>query len=665
MKSHRFYSRALAFALIAISSNAFAQQPNRQPNAQSTQTNQPPRQSSTTTNANRQASSSSLLSFDDYGVELKPDARLIVVMAALDAAGFNPTPNAAPSLFRREVRAATANLDEPLRRRLADSFRLQQRASGLPTLTNNRENLYARQAAPYVSLAFALGDAPGFEAPTRTDDLPAEVLDVLDFAPLVREFYNRSGIAARLPDLMRAAQMEADLMRPAMANTILTSVGYLKTRPQTTFDERITVTAPRATQNKKSDKNQKQAFTVRERQRRFRVVPDPLGVPNTINFRIIGDDYFVALAPGASPASPEVRRAYLQYIIDPLVLRFNRQIALRRLDIKTLLDAQLPAGTSTAATVTTATTTAATTAPTTTTSATALFPAVTRSLIAAADARIEETSRFNTLRLETDKRLKQITTDAGRATITRENNEARLAIADRTALALSEAYERGAVLSFYFAEQLRGVEESGFDVADFLPDMIASFTTARELSRLAEAKPARERALASRRTTQPAASTAIIEATPSAASSRNERLATSLKQIQNLLQLNNYTQAETELLALRNEYQGDPRILFALGQAASASARDATDERIRDERLNRALAHYRFSIESVRTASEPDSLTNRALLSRAFVSIARILEFQDKPTEARAAFNEAIKIGEVEGGAYREALDAAQNTAKP
>ncbi|MCP9492915.1 MAG: hypothetical protein MSG64_00515 [Pyrinomonadaceae bacterium MAG19_C2-C3] len=665
MKLNRFYLRTLAFALITLASNAFAQVPNRQPNNQSTQTNQPPRQSSSTTpNAKGQTSNQGVLSFDDYGVELKPDARLIVVMAALDAAGFNPTPNTTPSLFRQEVRAATANLDDALRRRLADFFRLQQRSSGLPALTTNRENLYARQAAPYVSLAFALGDAPGFEAPARTDDLPAEVLDVLDFAPLVQEFYNRSGIAARLPDLMRAAQTQADAMRPAMANTILTGVGYLKTRPQTTFDERITVTAPRAAQNKKSDKNQKQAFTVRERERRFRVVPDPLGVPNTINFRIIGDDYFVALAPGASPASPEVRRAYLQYIIDPLVLRFNRQIALRRLDIKTLLDALLPAGTPTAATVTTTTATTPTATTSGATSATALFPAVTRSLIAAADARIEENLRFNALRQETDVRLKQVTTDAGRATITQENNEARLAIADRTALALSEAYERGAVLSFYFAEQLRGIEESGFDVANFLPDMLASFTVPRELSRLAEAKPARERAavaLAVRR--QPTAN--IIEATPSAASLRNEQLAASLKQIQNLLQLNNYTQAERELLTLRDEYQGDPRILFALGQAASASARDATDERIRDERLNRALAHYRFSIESVRTASDPESGTNRALLSRAFVSIARILEFQDKPTEARRAFDEAIKIGEVEGGAYREAVEAAQNTAKP
>lgn len=650
MKSNRFYRCSLAFALITSASNAFAQAPSRQPNAQPTRANQ--------------TSNQGVLSFDDYGVQIKPDARLIVVMAALDAAGFNPTPNAQPSLFRQEVRAATANLDAPLRRRLADFFRLQQRASGLSTTSNNRENPFARQAAPYVSLAFALGEAPTFEAPARTDDLPAEVLDVLDFAPLVREFYNRSGIAARLPDLMRAAQTEADAMRPAMANTILTGVGYLKTRPQTSYDERITVTAPSA-QNKKSSKNQKQGFTVRERERRFRVVPDPLGVPNTINFRIIGDDYFVALAPGASPASGEVRRAYLQYIIDPLVLRFNRQIALRRLDIKALLDAQLPAGTSTAATVTTATTIA--TAPTATTSATALFPAVTRSLIAATDARIEETLRFNTLRQETDARLKQVTTDAGRATITRENNEARLAISDRTALALSDAYERGAVLSFYFAEQLRGVEESGFDVVNFLPDMLASFTVPRELSRLAEAKPARERAaaaLAARRTTtQPSA--AIIEAAPSAASVRNEQLAARLGQIQNLLQLNNYTQAETELLALRDKYQGDPRILFALGQAASASARDATDERIRDERLNRALAHYRFSIESVRVASEPESGINRALLSRAFVSIARILEFQDKNTEARAAFDEAIKIGEVEGGAYREAIEATQNTAKP
>jgi len=54
----------------------------------------------------------------EYGVGLKPDARLIIVMAALDAAGFDPTPPGKEvSAFRALVRKDQANLDPGLRER--------------------------------------------------------------------------------------------------------------------------------------------------------------------------------------------------------------------------------------------------------------------------------------------------------------------------------------------------------------------------------------------------------------------------------------------------------------------------------------------------------------------------------------------------------------------
>src|SRR5947199_22410 len=68
----------------------------------------------------------------------------------------------------------------------------------------------AAQAARYVSLAYALSPPPSLDAPDRSDDLPAGVLDVLDFAPLVREFYRKSGIDERLPSYLRAYQTEGD-----------------------------------------------------------------------------------------------------------------------------------------------------------------------------------------------------------------------------------------------------------------------------------------------------------------------------------------------------------------------------------------------------------------------------------------------------------------------
>src|ERR671927_182316 len=50
-----------------------------------------------------------------YGIQVSPDPRLIAMMAALDAAGWDPTPEgASPSVFREAVRRDNAALDPVL-----------------------------------------------------------------------------------------------------------------------------------------------------------------------------------------------------------------------------------------------------------------------------------------------------------------------------------------------------------------------------------------------------------------------------------------------------------------------------------------------------------------------------------------------------------------------
>src|SRR6266436_9082382 len=59
----------------------------------------------------------------EYGVTLQPDARLIIMMAALEAAGFDPTPpGKEPAAFRLLVRKDQANIDAGLRERLKAFF---------------------------------------------------------------------------------------------------------------------------------------------------------------------------------------------------------------------------------------------------------------------------------------------------------------------------------------------------------------------------------------------------------------------------------------------------------------------------------------------------------------------------------------------------------------
>ncbi|HEX9919083.1 MAG TPA: hypothetical protein VGA87_07950, partial [Pyrinomonadaceae bacterium] len=169
---------------------------------------------------------SGTLDLSEYGVRIEPEPRLLVMMAALDAAGFDPTPaGREPSEFRALVRREQENLDAELRTRMRRFYDLNKLkdASATP----------AQQAARYVSLAYALGPAPAFDMPARSDDLFPGVLDVLDFAPLLREFYAKSGIAARLPAYLAAHQAEGDRLRPQTSEMLRAVLTYLHTRPVT------------------------------------------------------------------------------------------------------------------------------------------------------------------------------------------------------------------------------------------------------------------------------------------------------------------------------------------------------------------------------------------------------------------------------------------------
>ncbi|HZG53147.1 MAG TPA: hypothetical protein VEZ40_13520, partial [Pyrinomonadaceae bacterium] len=527
---------------------------------------------------------SGTLDLSDYGVRIEPEPRLLVMMAALDAAGFDPTPaGRQPSEFRALVRRDQENLDAELRARLRRFYELNRLKD--PAATP------AQQAARYVSLAYALGPAPAFAAPARSDDLFAGVLDVLDFAPLLREFYSKSGIAERLPAYLAAHQTEGDRLRPQTSEMLRAVLTYLHTRPVTLALERVPVKNPSA----QPKKNAPPAYITRERERRFRLVPDLLAVPGSINFRVIGDDYFAVVPAGIDPASSEVRRAYLQYVIDPVILRFNRDIALKRAEIRALLDERAAAAPAADA-------------------ATDVFAAVARSLVIAADARMNFAARARALTEQTSARL-QRAKEPERASIVKESQADRAVIEDELTAQLADAYERGAVLAFYFSEQLRDQEIAGFDFSDFFSDMMARVDVARERVRPAEYAAARERVANLRREAARASANRTGEETR--ADHARAALDKSIADINQLLRAKNYAEAETRLRALMAENGGEPRIFFAMAQAASISASDAFVETVRDERLGRALANYRLAINAATSESD------RPLISRAYTAMGR------------------------------------------
>jgi hypothetical protein len=431
---------------------------------------------------------------------------------------------------------------------------------------------------------------------------------------------------------VRAYQAEGDRLRAPTTEMVRSVLTYLHTRPITTSTDRVEVKNP----NKKS---KQKVYSFRNKERRFYILPDLLAAPGAINFRIIGDDYYAVVPEGTNPSSSELRRAYLQYVIDALVLRFNKDIANRREQVKQLLTEREKAGAQASPDV---------------------FLNVSRSLVTAADARYEEVRRLEFLSRDTRARFNAAKTDADKAAIAKAAQDEIKAIQDETVARLAEEYEKGAVLSFYFADQLKGIETSGFDLANFFPDMIASFDPVREAKRPSEYAEAVQRAVAAREArTAARRSQTELNAGGEGNSGKEAALVRDLSAVEDTLRNKDYTEAESRLREMLKDYPREPRIFFALGQTASLAASDATDEHVRDERLNRALGQYRLAV----AASSPE--TDKAIMSRAFESMARINAFMDNTAEAVKLFDEAIKIGDVRGGAYKEALEGKKKLNQP
>ncbi|MEP6925750.1 MAG: hypothetical protein ABI954_14885 [Pyrinomonadaceae bacterium] len=593
---------------------------------------------------------SNITDLSQYGVRIQPDTRLIIVMAALDVAGFNPK---ADTSFHQQLRKDLSGLDPDLRRRMHEFFdrsnnaletlRLEEIKRANPTLSETELKEKAKltltdQAARYVSLAYALSPAPELSEPARSTDLPGGLLEVLDFAPLVREFYRKSNIDEKLPEYIRKYQAVGDTLRPQIANTVSDMSAYLNTRPQLISTERVKTTIPK-TNSKNSKKPALQNIEIREHPRNFYVVPDLLAVPNSVKFRVIGDDYFAIVGEKVQPeTSTELRRAYLQFLVDPIVYKNAKEIITQRDAIRSILDEQKAAG-------------AASVSPD-------VFLAVSRSLVAVAD-----------IRQRKQKHIAEVTREAQAAAAEKRaansqevkvvDNRLTFPKAESEAFAeLSEAYENGAVLAFFFDEQLRGLESSSFDVTSSFADMITSFDAAKEKGLLTDSQRTRKEALiklAKRReaaSKQPEADDATLKI-------RNNELIKGLNDVENLLKGQDYDSAESRLMEMLGRFPGEPRILYARGRTASLSATGVFDEGLRNARLNKALALY-LNVLQLKNEDTP-----AGLLSNTHVALGKIYEFYaDVMEENKAAYKEAaikqfeaaIALKRVENGSFDEAV---------
>jgi len=100
------------------------------------------------------------------------------------------------------------------------------------------------------------------------------------------------------------------------------------------------------------------------------------------------------------------------------------------------------------------------------------------------------------------------------------------------------------------------------------------------------------------------------------------------------------------------ENPGDARLLFTLRANSEPVARDTTDDDLQSQRLNRALANYRFG-----KPRPPRRKPTKPWLSRAHEAMGRILAFLERKRQSDERIRSRDQLGEVTGGAYRDAME--------
>ncbi len=566
----------------------------------------------------------------NYGVRIEPDKRLIVVLAALEMARTTTPDGKVVKLietplsekgsdFRKRLLAENADLDPDLRDRISSFVERYKK--------RNPGSTDAEIVAPFISMAYTLTPVPDLSDPVITTDLPGNLLDVLDFAPLARDFYRRSKIGTKLDSYIAEYRSDADAsVRPSAKEMVSELLGYLHTRPMVTIAEKVKT----ETSKTGSKKDRIQQVETREHERHFYIVPEKLAPKGNINFLNIRDDYYAIVPPDTDLSFSEARRAFLQYVIDPIVLGAAKDMGPMRDWGKPILDELRKTNPNISPD---------------------LFLAISKSLVAAADVR---QAQFVRERLATDQaraKLAALTKDIDKKAVTDELARFKSGVADEAALQLYEAYQKGAVFSFYFTEQLKGVEESGFDIAASLKEMVSSFDASKENDRVSATVEARSRAAAAREARKHATGT-IVTVTENPVTTR-------LREIQKTIEAKNYDKANTDLKQLLTQYPSEPRVYYNIGRVAGLTAAGLNDADAVAQRLLEAKNAYSSVIRTATPATDP------ALLSLTYVALGRIYEFENQNDYAVKLYDRAIQLGDVTGGALRAAMDAKARLIKP
>jgi tetratricopeptide (TPR) repeat protein len=544
----------------------------------------------------------------EINAEIEGDVRTMVVMAAVNMAGFDAETAGQPlSPARAELRKDLAKMDPALRTKLTAYYKSHRRPSVEETFDVLR----------YQALSLLMDAPPSFEI-AKASNLPDDLRPLVDFAPLVQEFYASSGIQQVLGKYLRLGEVYAGYYRRPVGGVIFDTLNYFHTTPDT-----IITVHPFETDQHTGERR----MTIHSRTRYMYIIMDPLGPfgasmvrGDILNLRPdrarrkVGDDYIVVIGPARVPITDGLREALIRFAVDPALERH----------LSAFLDYKDPI-----------------------TKLVGSAPAAEREFVTSVYLVVRES-----LAVAAEARMKRIRSSG-------ENDQYN---EDDAVFDLAAAYKRGAVLVFHFYDALKGFESVGINIEDFLDEMVATTDFAAEANRpkqfgpiVAKVAALRSRNAASSPTTAPSA-LRPGEAAPEV----NEKVLES----DNLIRARKFAEARTYLQEILAAQPNNARAVYGMAQVVNGDPSQVESDPKADEndkiqaqhdRLELAISLYRKAIQLASGDSE------RWLIQWSHVFVGHILDFQEFRVDALAEYDQAIALGDVPGGAYKEATEGKEH----
>jgi tetratricopeptide (TPR) repeat protein len=536
---------------------------------------------------------------------VETDERLFVTLAAIHLAGFDTDSSDAPP---NELRAQLLG-----ELRQATPPEVVEKLHAFWKRLPEAERHHSTFLGSVVTLALLARPLPDFTLPPA-ETLPPDVQPLAGLAPLVAEFAARAPVRTVFPKYAANFTAFAELLRAIADEETFRLLTFLHTQPVVTARD----APPVADLDTLTSANLPDG-KLRERTRRMFIIPDLLGPAGRIimrndilngadrrTYRRPGDEFFLVVSVPREAPNRAIRRALMRFLLEPVIARSGRVIADQRTSIVKLAGS-LP-----------------TADPTLKNN---VFEIVRESLSRAIEARLSIQAVRQAVRQTDD--------DAERVQLQLADEEMRVE--------LLSVWERGGVLALHFFEQLATLETTGVDILDWLPRMVSSFDTERERRRPVELAAIRSRVEQRRQLVRAASAPKSLSR---------------IEQADDLLRAKKYAEARQLLETVLREEPQNARATFGLAeltakQPSTLETDPAADESDRlaalQERLEQAVELY----ERAARLAKPEE---RWLASRAYVAIGKIYDLANRRSEALAAYERAIALGDVRGGAYAEAL---------